>query len=92
MIGPYDLSGSLGIPGQLDHPSVVGAAQKVIDACAKFNKGCGTQIIEPDMKNIEDAFSAGYTFVVLASDIFILWKWTERVRNSIRQLRGAHRL
>lgn len=89
MIGPYDLSGSMGIPGQLNHPSVVEAAKKVVDACAKFNKGCGTQIIEPDVKKIEDAFSAGYTFVVLASDIFILWKWAERMRDFIHQLRRA---
>ena len=91
MIGPYDLSGSIGIPGQLDHPSVAGAAKKVIDSCAKFSKGCGTQIIEPDMKNIEAAFSEGYTFVVLASDVFILWKWAERIRDFIRQLREVHR-
>ncbi|MFB3883636.1 MAG: HpcH/HpaI aldolase/citrate lyase family protein [Thermodesulfobacteriota bacterium] len=87
MIGPYDLSGSIGIPGQLNHPSVVKAAKKVMDACSKLNKGCGTQIIEPNRKSIEDAFSAGYTFVVLASDIFILWKWTERARDFIRQLK-----
>jgi 2-dehydro-3-deoxyglucarate aldolase len=92
MIGPYDLSGSLGIPGQLDHPSIARAAKEVIDACAKFGKGCGTQIIEPDMKNIEDAFSAGYTFVVLASDIFILWKWAERIRDFIRRQKEVHRL
>ncbi len=89
MIGPYDLSGSMGIPGQLNHRSVVEAAKKVIGACAKFNKACGTQIVEPDMKNIEDAFSAGYTFVVLASDVFILWKWAERMRDFIHQLRRA---
>ena len=83
MVGPYDLSGSLGIPGQLDHPRVSEATRYVIEACAKFEKACGTQIIEPDRKNIEKAFSAGYTFIVLASDIFILWKWAERIKNLI---------
>jgi 2-dehydro-3-deoxyglucarate aldolase len=87
MIGPYDLSGSLAIPGQLDHPLVVEAGKKVIDACAKFGKACGTQIVEPDMRNMEDAFSAGYTFVVLASDIFILWKWAERIKNLIASVK-----
>ena len=86
MIGPYDLSGSLGIPGQLDHPSVTEAAKKVIEACVVAGKACGTQIIKPDIKNIEEAFSAGYTFVVLASDIFILWKWAEKMKDFIEQL------
>lgn len=89
MIGPYDLSGSLGIPGQLDSPLVTEAAKKVINACAVAGKACGTQIVEPDGKNIEEAFSAGYTFVVLASDIFILWKWAERIKPLINQLQSA---
>ncbi len=83
MIGPYDLSGSLGIPGLIDHPRVLEATRLVIEACAKFGKACGTQIIEPDRENLEKAFSAGYTFVVLASDIFILWKWAERINGLI---------
>ena len=44
------------------------------------------------------AFEAGYTFVVLASDVFILWKWSERMRTlsagrprmRVRQPRGRH--
>jgi 2-dehydro-3-deoxyglucarate aldolase len=88
MIGPYDLSGSLGIPGQLNHPLVVEAGGRVIAACAKYGKACGTQVIEPDRENIQAAFSAGYTFVVLASDIFILWKWSEQIGAIINKLRG----
>ena len=33
MIGPYDISGSLGVPGQLNHPLVLEASRKVIEAC-----------------------------------------------------------
>lgn len=83
MIGPYDLSGSLGIPGQLDHPEVVDAGKKVIAACAKYGKACGTQIVEPDVKSVKNAFISGYTFVVLASDVFILWKWSEKMEKLV---------
>ena len=88
MIGPYDLSGSLGIPGQLDHSLVVEAGKKVIAACAQYGKACGTQLIEPDFENVNTAFSAGYTFVVLASDIFLLWKWSEKMGTMISKLRS----
>lgn len=87
MIGPYDLSGSLGIPGQLNHPKVVEAGKKVIAACAEHGKACGTQVVEPDMENVRSAFSAGYTFVVLASDIFLLWKWSEKMGHIINEMR-----
>lgn len=87
MIGPYDLSGSLGIPGQLEHPLVVEAGEKVIAACVQYGKACGTQVIEPDYGSIKAAFSTGYTFVVLASDVFILWKWAEKMREIISKLK-----
>jgi 2-dehydro-3-deoxyglucarate aldolase len=87
MIGPYDLSGSMGIPGQLDHPLVVEAGRKVIDACMKYCKACGTQLIEPDEVGITNAFRSGFTFVVLASDIFILWKWAAGMKGMMEGLR-----
>jgi len=86
MVGPYDLSGSLGIPGQLDHHKVIEASRKVIDACARHNKACGTQIVEPDIENVKNAFSSGYTFVVLSSDVFLLWKWSEKMKHLINIL------
>ncbi|MBK95905.1 MAG: 2-dehydro-3-deoxyglucarate aldolase [Planctomycetaceae bacterium] len=33
VIGPYDLSGSYGLPGEIDHPTVVAAIQTSIDNC-----------------------------------------------------------
>ena len=87
MIGPYDLSGSLGIPGQLSHPRVTEACARVIEACQRHRKACGTQLVEPTAEAIRAALDAGYTFVVLASDVFILWKWSERMRKDLEALR-----
>ena len=87
MVGPYDLSGSLNIPGQLDHPLVKKAEKKIIDACGKYHKPCGTHIVEANRKNTISAFSTGYTFAVLSSDIFVLWKWGESVTDLMSQLK-----
>ena len=87
MIGPYDLSGSLGIPGQLSDPRVREACHRVVEACKGLGKACGTQIIEPTDQNVREAFDEGYTFVVLASDVFVLWKWSERIRRLVRGVR-----
>ena len=40
LIGPYDLSASLGLPGVVDHPDVKGAIERVRMACknAWFNQ------------------------------------------------------
>jgi 2-dehydro-3-deoxyglucarate aldolase len=87
MIGPYDLSGSLGIPGKLDDPEVKKAENKVIEACVKYGKACGTHVVDANLENAETAFSRGYTFAVFSSDIFILWKWSETVNGIIKRLR-----
>lgn len=83
MVGPYDLSGSLGIPGQIDHPRVAESARLVAEACKRAGKACGTQLVEPTAESLAAARAAGYTFIVLASDIFVLWKWSERVAGLI---------
>ena len=83
MVGPYDISGSLGIPGQIDHEKVRNAGQLVVDACRKFGKSCGTHDIDPTSERVQAAIGLGYTFVVLASDVFILWEWGERMQKVV---------
>ena len=89
MIGPYDISGSLGLPGQLEHARVRAACARVVAACRRHRKACGTQLIEPTSEGITTAFQQGYTFVVLASDVFILWKWADRMRGLLQTHRPS---
>jgi len=89
MIGPYDISGSLGIPGQLEHPRMLQACARVVEACAQRGKACGTQLVDPTRETALAAFEAGYTFIVLSSDVFLLWKWSERMRQLTRDVRQA---
>lgn len=89
MVGPYDLSGSLGIPGQIDSPQVAEAAARVVKTAARMGKACGTQIVEPTPDALRNAIDQGFTFSVLASDVFILWKWAERVREHIRDIQAS---
>lgn len=80
MVGPYDLSGSYGVPGQLDHDLVKQACLRVNEACKKNGKSCGTHLVDPNEINIQKAFDDGFTFIVLSSDLFAMWKWGERIR------------
>lgn len=83
MIGPYDLSGSLGVPGQLKHPKVVEAGSHVMEACRQRDKACGIQLVDPTAEEVSASLEFGYTFVVLASDVFILWKWSDGMRRLV---------
>jgi 2-keto-3-deoxy-L-rhamnonate aldolase RhmA len=88
MIGPYDLSGSLGIPGQISHPKVTEACQKVVEACRKHGKACGTQVVDVNENSLAAVFEAGFTFAILSSDVFLLWKWSEGIRALTSQFRS----
>jgi 2-dehydro-3-deoxyglucarate aldolase len=80
MIGPYDISGSLGVPGQLNHPDVLSAAKKVIAACRDKGKSCGTQVADVTPEAVQELFDLGYTYAILGSDLFVLWKWAEKMK------------
>lgn len=80
MVGPYDISGSLGVAGQTDHPKVLKAAERVVEACAKAGVSCMTQVADAKQDSVKEAFDQGYTAVILGSDLFILWKWAEDMK------------
>jgi 2-keto-3-deoxy-L-rhamnonate aldolase RhmA len=43
MVGPADLSISLGVPGQFDHPLLVSTVERLIEKCVKHNVVPGIQ-------------------------------------------------
>ncbi len=87
MVGPYDISGSLGVPGQTSHPLVIEASRKVIAACERFGKSCGTQVADASEESVQALFDLGYTYAILSSDLFVLWKWAEKMQGMIKLMR-----
>lgn len=87
MVGPYDISGSLGVPGQTNHPLVIEASKKVIAACEKYGKSCGTQVSDSTKESVEFLFDLGYTYAILGSDLFVLWKWAEKMQSLMKSMR-----
>lgn len=67
-IGPLDLSGSMGITGQLEHPQMVAALDKYRAACLAHQKSAGLHIIRPNDANVRRALDEGYTMLALGLD------------------------
>ena len=88
MIGPYDMSGSLGVPGQISHPKMIDAEKEIIEACKSADKSCGTQIAEFSPESIETALDKGYTFIIASSDLFVLNSWAERAGHLMNSYRS----
>ena len=47
MVGPYDLSGSIGVPGRLNDKRVVKACNTIIQACKRHRISCGMHLVYP---------------------------------------------
>jgi len=88
MIGPYDMSGSLGVPGQISHLKMLDAEKVIIEACKSANRSCGTQISEFSPENIAIAIDKGYTFIIASSDLFVLNSWAEKAGQLMNSYRS----
>ncbi|ODT84248.1 MAG: 2,4-dihydroxyhept-2-ene-1,7-dioic acid aldolase [Nitrosomonadales bacterium SCN 54-20] len=72
IIGPYDLSGSLGRPGELDDPEVQAAIERVKDAGRRAGKAGGIHVVEPNPEQLRRNIEAGFSFLGYGLDIRIL--------------------
>ena len=71
-VGPYDMSGSYGMPGKTDDPVIRDACRKVADACGAAGKSAGMHVVLPDPEAIEKAIADGFTFVAVGADSVFL--------------------
>jgi 2-dehydro-3-deoxyglucarate aldolase len=72
LIGPYDLSASLGIAGDLNHDKVLDVEKKVLEVSRKYDKIAGIHVVEPDVNLTLDKIRMGYRFVAVSIDFFFL--------------------
>jgi 2-dehydro-3-deoxyglucarate aldolase len=79
IIGPYDLSGSIGIPGQFDHPRFRDALQSIINRIKKSSVALGMHIVHPTIEELQDRRSAGFTFIGLGMDTIFLSEGAHKV-------------
>ena len=85
-IGPYDLSLSMGIPGQLSHPDMVKAKEKVLKASLKHGVAAGIHIVQPATAAAEckTAIELGYSFIALGADNLFIRDGAIALRSSVK--------
>jgi 2-dehydro-3-deoxyglucarate aldolase len=86
IVGPYDLSGSMGIPGQLDDPQVQKALIKVAAAGKKAGVAAGIHVVYPEPDRVKDRFNEGYSLIAYGVDFIFLG---ESSREGVRIVRKA---
>ena len=80
-IGHFDLTNSLGIPGQFDHPRFVESVAKVLDACQEHHTVPGFMAgsVEEGIALLDQ----GFRMLAYGGD---LWLYQNAVRNGVQTL------
>ena len=71
-LGPYDLSTSLGCPGDFYSQPFINAVETVRSACRANRKALGIHQVEPVADELHNRFDDGFSFVAYGTDILAL--------------------
>jgi 2-keto-3-deoxy-L-rhamnonate aldolase RhmA len=82
-IGPYDLSCSMGIPGQFENPVLSEAIERIRNAAERNNKVMllGTS----DPKQLQDGPNQGYRMLAYTSDLNLYYNALKNCLNAIEE-------
>lgn len=71
-IGPYDLSQSMGIPGQTNDPVLINQMEEITEKCKQKNKVVGTFVESPEMA--KKWVSAGVQYIAYSVDVGMIYQ------------------
>jgi len=72
IIGPYDLSGSMGYPGEFERDDVKKSVQKVLDKCKEYNIPSGFHVVDTNPEKLKQKIKEGCTFLAYGIDYFFM--------------------
>ncbi len=72
-IGPHDLSASMGLAGQLNHPQVQAAQKTILDACIRHRVAPGIHVVSPpEDGELPRRIAEGFRFVGCGLDTLLI--------------------
>lgn len=84
IIGPYDLSGSMGYPGEFERDDVKSAVERVVGKCKEMNIPSGFHVVDTDPSKLQVKIDQGCTFLAYGIDYFFM---RDAAINGMKQLR-----
>ena len=85
LIGPYDLSGSLGLVGDFDSKEYLNTLKIVKKSSEKYDIKSGIHIVEPNIIELESKVNEGYEFIAYSTDALLLYN---RCKNDLQTIKS----
>ena len=71
-VGPYDLSASVGRPGEFDHPEVTETLRQIMEIAKDYQVVPGFHVVSPDAEEVFKKIEEGYRFIGFGLDTLFL--------------------
>jgi 2-dehydro-3-deoxyglucarate aldolase len=71
-IGPYDLSASMGLAGQLQHPDVLAVQQNILAACLRHGVAAGIHVLSVEDEQLQQRLAEGFRFIACGIDTLFI--------------------
>ncbi len=81
-IGPYDLSQSLGVTGEVNHPLVIEKMKEVVLKCKQNKVAVGT--FADDVETAKSWISLGVQYMSFSVDVGILYNANKNIMNKLK--------
>ena len=81
-IGPYDLSQSLGVTGEVNHPLVIEKMKEVVLKCKQNKVAVGT--FADDVETAKSWISLGVQYMSFSVDVGILYNASKNIMNKLK--------
>ncbi len=72
LIGPYDLSASMGLTAQFEHPNFIDAMKKIKNSSENLSVPCGVHVVNPSVSELQKKVDSGYKFIAYSIDTVFL--------------------
>jgi 2-keto-3-deoxy-L-rhamnonate aldolase RhmA len=82
-VGHFDLSNSLGIPGEFDNPKFIKATDAIIAAARKHGKAAGRLV--PTVEQSIELYDYGFDFICYSGDVWALYGAVSSAVSAIRE-------
>jgi 2-dehydro-3-deoxyglucarate aldolase len=83
LVGPYDLSASMGLMGQVDHPDVVAAIDQVTQVCQGAGMPLG--IFGVSAEAVWPYVTSGYSLLIVGADCMLIGKAARELFAQVRK-------
>lgn len=83
IIGPYDLSASLGYPGDFERKEMKDSVTKYLDVCKKLAKPAGIHSVPSDAKALNEKIQEGFKFIAFSFDAMFIG---DKIRQEMKEV------